>query len=236
MPTVALTGQSAVAYAGSLRIFSSDWYNFFNEQQLVIDAYSNSTNQLLGIELNAYSGIFSIPSPSWYSFYYEHQQLINANATGYCLLDGINASIDYGIIIISGTENCSIIINGIDVVSSYELPLATGESVINAELQISGIELATSISNISASVENPEIWQSSGKIKRYPANAFKNSSIKLPELIANSAQSDIYVSGTVQINATISLYNVVSFTQIADITADGILSISDNELILLMAA
>jgi len=217
MPTVTLTGQSAVAYAGNLRIFSSDWYAFYFENQRIVD--SNAT------------ALQAITGQSSSSAYGE----ITESGNSLFEITGQEANISLGNSVISGTENCSVVIGGIDIVSSYEPPLATGEVPISVEISISGISATADVSPISVQVDNPEVW-SSGKIQRYPANAFKNSSVKLSEIVSYIEQNDVIAFGTVQINATIALDNVVSFTQVANINADGILSISDDELILLMAA
>ena len=193
MPTVTITGQSAVAYAGNLRIFSSDWYNFYYEQ---------------------YQGVESI-------------------GNAYTQTESQEATSSLGISVVTGTENCSVIISGIESQSGFESIIANGE--IYATVNISGLALSATINPVTATEISDEIW-SSGKIQRYPANAFKNSSVKLSGIVAQNSQNDISASGTIQIDATISLNNVVSFSQIANINADGILSISDEEIILLMAA
>lgn len=215
MPTVTITGQSAVASAGNFRILTSDWYAFYFENEKIVNSSATANESLTGIELSAINS----------------EVLTFGNATNQ--LSGIQATSQLGISVISGTENVSVVISGIDIVSSFGD--AVGQTSINAETSISGIEATASVGSVTATQESAENW-SSGQIKRYPANAFKNSNVKLSGIVAQSSQNDISASGTVQIDATISVNNVVSFTQIANINADGVLSISDEELILLMAA
>ena len=149
---------------------------------------------------------------------------INGNELD-ALFDAVSVTAD-SIYIVSGKQ------------SSAEIGEVTASAVvqINATAEFDGIGSNASIGDVLATTENPEVWQSSGQIKRYPANHIVNATAKLSQIVAYTEQSDVFVSSTVQINATIALDNVVSFTQVANINADGILSISDDELILLMAA
>jgi hypothetical protein len=215
MPTVTLIGQSAVASAGNFRVFSSDWYAFYFENQKIVDSSATANKSLSGIE--------SIATNS--------EILFSGGATNE--LTGIEATSQLGTSVISGTENVSVVISGIDIVSS--LGDAIGQVSINVETSVTGIEATASVGSVTATQESAETW-SSGQIKRYPANAFKNSSVKLSGIVAQSSQNDISALGTVKIDATVALNNVVSFSQVANINADGILSISDDEIILLMAA
>ena len=48
MPTVAITGLSAKSNYGSLRIFSSDWYSFYFEQQNILDGYGSANKAVDG--------------------------------------------------------------------------------------------------------------------------------------------------------------------------------------------
>ena len=125
--------------------------------------------------------------------------------------------------------------SGIELFTEYGEVVASANNSQDASVSIIGAQLDAEFSNVYVDVVNPQTW-SSGQIKRYPASAFKNSSIKLSGIVAQSSQNDISASGTVQIDATISVNNVVSFSQVANINANGILSISDDEIILLMAA
>lgn len=148
---------------------------------------------------------------------------------------GIGAIIDYGTVVVTGTENVSVIIGGITLNAEFEAVTATEISVIDAEIAVNGIDLTSFIGVLTANTENPQIY-SSGQIKRYSANDFKNGSVKIAGIALNSDQNTVTATATSQINATIMLDNVVSFTQIANINAEGVLSINEDELILLMAA
>ena len=148
-------------------------------------------------------------------------------------ISGITIQTDFEPIV--ANANSQKLLDGLEIFTDFGVVSADGGNVENATISINGINAIGLIGNVSATSENPQIY-SSGQIKRYPANAFKNSRVKLLGIEANFAQNPVVAVGTSKINATIMVGNVVSFTQIANINADGILSISDDELILLMAA
>ena len=149
------------------------------------------------------------------------------------LINGITIQTDIEPIFATG--NALKNVDGIAAISDFGAVLAEGGGGINADIAINGIALASSLGPVSAQVESPQTFAGGG-VKRYPANAFKNSVVKISGITANSSQNTVIAVGSSQINATIMLDNVVSFTQIANINAEGVLSINDEELILLMAA
>lgn len=217
MPTVALIGQSAVAYAGNLRIFSSDWHSFYFEQHQIVDSSATALQALTGQSSNAAYGE------------------ITESGAGIYGISGIDSISSLGLAVISGTENVSVIVNGVSAESAYGAIVATGEVPLDAQISIVGITASSSLSSVSVNVLNPETW-SSGQINRYPANAFKNSSIQIDGLNTYTSIGDISATGSIHINATAIIDNVVSFAQVESISADGILSISEDELIMLLAA
>lgn len=191
MPTVTLTGQSATASAGNLRISSSDWYSFYFEQELGIDGFGTGLVSISGIESE--------------SAYESADGLGGAQAE----TTGAESVTSFGSVIISGTENVSVLIDGIGI--------------------------SANVGSLEASGESPVVW-SSGKPMRYQANHIKNGKAILSPASAFVSNNTLTASGTTIINATISLNNIVSFTQISNVNATGVLSISDEELIVLLAA
>lgn len=191
MPTVTLTGQSAVAYAGNLRISSSDWHEFFYEQQLIVDTSATALKTIEGQSSTSALGE------------------ITKSGAGFAEITGVEVIASLGTAIFSGTENVSVL--------------------------ISGQEMTIAPASISAGVENPVVW-SSGKLMRYPANAFKYANVTLLPVQSYSSIGDVYASGTtvVSVNATVS--GIELFTDAGQVLADGVLSISDEELIVLLAA
>lgn len=191
MPTVTLIGQSVVASAGNFRISSSDWHEFFYDQQLIVD--SNATaNQVIGGQSAEIS-----------------QSTINESGESNSQIFGIGLIASLGNAVFSGTENVSVLISGVDSISS--------------------------VGNVSASQVSEQVW-SSGKIQRYPANAFKYANIVLPSIQSELTVSDVNASGTKVISVGISISGFQLITNVNNVEADGIISISDEELIVLLAA
>jgi len=149
------------------------------------------------------------------------------------LINGITIQSDIEPIFAAG--NALKNVDGLDANSDFGTVLANGGESLNSDISINGIGLVSSIGSISAKAENPQTF-AGGTVKRYPANAFKNSVVKISGIAANSSQNAVIAVGFSKINATIMLDNVVSFTQIANINAEGVLSINEEEVILLMAA
>lgn len=237
--------KSAVANAGNLIIPESDWYSFYYEQTS-------------GIELESQAGVLGILEPAWYDFYYEQQQVVYATGsslssvegqqltsyigetnqvgTAYNQITGILATSSSGTVVISGTENVSVIVSGVESSATFGEISAQGQSIVNAEILLSGVYAKANISQISATADNPVTWSSSGQIKRYSSNQFVSATAKIGGASSEFAIGEIQTNATTVINATISLNNVVSFVQASDINASGTLEISEEELVLLLAA
>lgn len=237
--------KSAVANAGNLIIPESDWYSFYYEQTS-------------GIELESQAGVLGILEPAWYDFYYEQQQVVYATGsslssvegqqltsyigetnqvgTAYNQITGILATSSSGTVVISGTENVSVIVSGVESSATFGEISAQGQTIINAEILLSNVSAEANISQISATADNPVTWSSSGQIKRYPSNQFFSATAKIGGASSEFAIGEIQTNATTVINATISLNNVVSFVQASDINASGTLEISEEELVLLLAA
>ena len=237
--------KSAIANAGNLIIPDSDWYSFYYEQTS-------------GIELTSQAGVLGILEPNWYDFYYEQQQVVystgsslisvegqeltteisetDQTATAYKELTGISALTTLGTAVISGTENVSVIISGIEASAIFGEASAQGQTIQNTSVELDGIEATASLGNVSVISESPETWSSSGQIRRYHSNQFVSATAKVSSVAAKADIGEIQTNATAVINSTISLNNVVSFTQASDINAIGTLEISDEELILLLAA
>ena len=234
--TVTASAETVSVVADSIKVI--DGINtIINFNNLIVTG--NANYEQTGLSVNASnSEIFVLGDAN----YQESGLLIETSNSGVSVLSdsvitllGIGAIIDYGTVVVTGTENVSVIIGGITLNAEFDPVTAIAISVIDAEIEVNGIDLTSFIGGVTAKSENPATYVG-GQIKRYSANAFKNSEVKISGITANSSQNAVIAVGSSEINATIMLDNVVSFTQIANINADGVLSINDEELILLMAA
>lgn len=239
MSTVVITGLSAKSNFGSLRIFTSDWYAFYFEQQNILDSFGDANELIDGVTVTVTLDSLAASGDAAYQ-----QSGISVTTSisdvevltdSLIELTGLGSVIDYGTVIVTGTTDVSAIIGGISLVSELENVTAFAINPVDAEIAVDGISATSSIGSVTAKIENPQTF-AGGAVKRYPANAFKNSVVKISGIAANSSQNEAIATGTTEINATIMLDNVVSFTQIANINAEGVLSINEEELILLMAA
>ena len=116
-----------------------------------------------------------------------------------------------------------------------EISVATQDAV-NASVQINGIELLSATSNISVKVLNDDILQLSGNPRRYSAAQFKNNVVKIAGINAKITTGRVSALGVISISGTAVLQNVGLYSEVQTVSAEGILSISEDELILLLAA
>lgn len=159
---------------------------------------------------------------------------VNASAEANLSINGISLFASTGETAQSGDSEQAI--NGVDSQSINGSVSASASQSIDATASVSGYYATSEFGSVNGSSENPEVWASSGQVKRYPANHIVNSVAKPVPVTAKVLISSIYASGSVEINAIASASNVVSFAQVESISADGILSISEDELIMLLAA
>ena len=179
-----------------------------------------------------------------------------ATADAYFEQSGLYSETDISSISFIADANYNI--NGNQLISSIDTVSVTGDSVfgisgneansengevtasnvviVNASVELDGIQTLATLGNVSGISESPETWSSSGQVKRYPANQFVSATAKPVSVTAKADIGEVQTITTTVINSTISLNNVVSFTQASDINASGTLEISDEELILLLAA
>ena len=225
--------------------------------ELLFQASSNLTFD--GIEISTTAGVVAIKiSDSEIVNGIEAVALYGqttASADSYFEQSGLSSQTD--IEEISALADANIAINGNELDALFDAVSVTADSVsfvsgnqataesgevtastiirINATAGTTGISANASFGNVSAISESPETW-SSGQVMRYPANQFVSATAKTGFVTAKSEIGEVQTDATTIINTTISLNNVVSFTQASDINASGTLEISDEELILLLAA
>ena len=213
----------------------------------------NATVTLSGIQLSA----SNLPLPdvsTWFDWFYERNLDYSADGNIVCSHIVATSSIES----ISGTGDAFLglvgnelnsVIAEIDALADsnqsivgQDLTTELGEIVIsvtsqiNASVQITGIELVSSVGNVSASVANDEILQLSGNPRRYSAAQFKNNVVKIQGIDAKITTGRVSALGVISISGTAVLQNVGLYSEVQTVSAEGILSISEDELILLLAA
>lgn len=168
--------------------------------------------------------------------------------------DSIDSSFEFGGLNV--TANCDSSIEGFESVCSHNGLTAYGDSshelsgiesqfglgelsVIasqsqNADVQLDGISIQSYVGNVNATSESPESMRSGGQIKRYSVDIAIDATIKIGSVVSTSKTGNVFAVGTISTSTSISGVQLES--HIDSVNATGILSISDEELIVLLAA
>lgn len=213
----------------------------------------NATITLSGIQLTATN--LGLPESSdWYAWYTERD--LQATGGAVSALSGEQITSETSQILVIGTANASLIsqfaqseVQEIDAtgganqqLSGISEQFAVGEvsattvTPVSVTTVLRGITATSSVFSLKANAENDEILRLSGNPRRYSVQ-IENANLNLQGIAAKMSASAINASGTTVISNVIRL-NVISAPMVAEnVTADGILDISDEELtIFLMAA
>jgi hypothetical protein len=113
---------------------------------------------------------------------------------------------------------------------------ATTVIPVSVTVNLSGITATSSVFSLKANAVNDEVLRLSGNPRRYSMQ-IQNANLNLQGIAAKMSTSGMSASGTTVISNVVRL-NVISAPMVAEnLTADGILDISEEELtIFLMAA
>jgi hypothetical protein len=213
----------------------------------------NATITLTGIQVTA----SNLPLPdasTWFDWYYERNLDFAASAQTQtqglqsdALIETIEAAGD-GLSELVGNElNSAIaeiaaIADGNQSLVGQDLTVVLGEVVatavtpVDASVEITGVALVSAAGNVLANAISSEILQLSGNPRRYSAAQFKNNVVKIAGIDAKITTGRVSALGVVSVSSSVVLQNVGLYSQVQTISAEGILSISEDELILLLAA
>ena len=154
---------------------------------------------------------------------------ITAESSSIKTIEGSEATSEIGIIEEIGQAN--LLLNG------QELSSATGTITANADgsvsVLITGISLTSQTGNVSASGTG-EMQMVPGRVSYQLPKL--NAQTRINGLILQTEVADLLASGTIIINNTAKIMSIEAHLQARMIQADGILDISDDELLLLIAA
>lgn len=132
-----------------------------------------------------------------------------------------------------GAENQ---INGLDLSSSLGEIFAIVETETSVEILINGIESEISVGNVTASSVSEEPIQLSGNPRRYSVDQFKSATVKIAGIETKISINPVKAFGVVSIGAIATIQNVGAYLEVPTLVASGTQWISDEELILMMAA
>jgi hypothetical protein len=213
----------------------------------------NATITLTGIQVTA----SNLPLPdasTWFDWYYERNLDFAASAntecsaivttseaesisgTGDAFLDLIGNELNSAIAEIDALGDSNQALSGQELALELGEVSATAVTPVDASVQITGVALVSAVGNVSASAISAEILQLSGNPRRYSAAQFKNNVVKIQGIDAKITTGRVSALGVISISGTAVLQNVGLYSEVQTVSAEGILSISEDELILLLAA
>lgn len=137
---------------------------------------------------------------------------------------------------ISANGDAEIDITGIQLVSTAGTVTAFASGAGDAIASVEGVSAQTSLANISATAVSAEIIQLSGNPRRYAPNQFKYATVKLKGISTKIVAGRLKASGVSSIFAVANVQSVGMISEAPTISAEGIFSITEEELIMLLAA
>jgi hypothetical protein len=161
-------------------------------------------------------------------------QQISAIGDSYKSVEKITTNTEFAQIYANAEANVQI--SGIYTQSTYGDVSASATEVDDGYVSINGIQTTITLGTITAFVENDEVFQLSGTPRRYSADQFKSASVKISGIGSKIQAESLIAFGVISISAFANVQSVGIYAEVPTIYAEGILSISEDELILLMAA
>lgn len=218
-----------------------------------IDATADANAVCSNVSTTA-SNLLLPDNSAWFDFYYERNLDFSASALtqpeglqSEAVIETIEAVGDSLLELVGNELNSSIaeidaVADGNQLLVGQDLTAELGEIVVsvtdqvNASVEITGVALVSFVGNVSTNVLDDEIIRLSGNPKRYSANQFKSGNVKLTGIQTKISTGNVKAIGVMSLSVRVALQNVELSAQIPTILANGVLSISDEEFLLLMAA
>jgi len=211
----------------------------------------NATVSLTGIQLSA----SNLPLPdvsSWFAWYYERYldfaagasvesgdivattdtQEISATGEAQSLITGV--SVDSEASEVNGLGSAETLVDGVQIES--EAAEVTASESLNASVTLIGLELLASAASVTVSVLSPEIIKVSGGGGQYIKPQYTDAIAKITGISTKIVSGNVKAFGVVSISASANASGIGINSSVPAISAEGILSISDEELMLLLAA
>ena len=202
----------------------------------------NATITLTGIQVTA-SNVPLPDSSTWFDWYYERNLDFSALGNTECSAVVSTSEVET----ISGTGDANAVCSNVSTTASnlllpdnsawfdfyYERNL---DFSATAQVEITGVALVSAVGIVSTNAISAEILHLSGNPRRYSATQFKNNVVKIEGIDAKITTGRMSALGVISISGTAVLQNVGLYSEVQTVSAEGILSISEDELILLLAA
>lgn len=212
----------------------------------------NATVTLTGIQITTTN--LGLPeSPDWYAWYNERDLQASGNASSLLEIDTID--LYFGTLSQSGEANYTLAGTSNEIITADILALASANKsidgieseIIAGEVSASaitpvsqtfvldGISVNTALGNVKATEQSAEILRLSGNPRRYSVQ-IKNANLNLRSIQAKIEASTLNAFGTTVISANIGLMPIDMSVNEGQLTADGVLDISEEELVLFLMA
>lgn len=212
----------------------------------------NATVTLIGIQITATN--LGLPeSPDWYAWYNERDTQSTGSAL--TIAESLENQSEFGTILQLGTANYALFgVNGEIIPANLasfgsantqfeglESEISAGEVTTNVVTPVSvtteltGITLNSAFGTVRATEQSAEIMRLSGNPRRYSVQ-IENANLNLRGIQAKIEPSGLKAFGTTVISAAVRLTAQNMSVNDGAVTADGVLDISEEELVLFLMA
>jgi hypothetical protein len=178
---------------------------------------------------NGLAGLFIQESNDWYAWYFERQTILYAAGTANQSQSGTEATTSVGTIAVEAQDNIVIALLGIESASATEsVSVSTSSSA-----SITPVQSTSSVATIAFPKPAPK--NVGGQTILRPKQD-RNAVAKIKPVLAVGLPSKISAAGTKVENASAQIVALRAIANTSEVTADGVLDISDDEVLLLLAA
>jgi hypothetical protein len=182
----------------------------------LIAVSGDAFNQLLSIDASLYAGD------------------INTFGDSNLELTGFDLSSNNGLIEFSASSNATI--DSQELISYVAPVTASTDQQENATIAINGVQAGSNFGFVSAYAENEPVIRPSGRPRRYSVDQVESTSVKISGIQSKIQLGSVKPFGVISISAATMLNSVTVNIEVDSVSADGVLFITEEELMLMMAA
>lgn len=213
---------------------------------------ANATIAVEGLEARAFL-LLPPPESAWFSWFFDDRVAI-AGGGGTSALSSVDLLADLGVLSATGVALVSLtgqqsagslnepVANGtaLLVVSGLEAHTELGEVQaaigVNAQVSIAGLSLGSQLGQVTAQTVSPETIVGGSWHKRYPTSIEKSAVATIGGLASIIEAGSIRALGAIQVSGVANLQALRVVTELHSTQATGVLGLSDEEILLLLAA
>ena len=213
---------------------------------------ANATIAVEGLEAKAF--VLLPPQDSaWYSWFFE-ERYAQASGGATSAASSVDILAAQGVLIATGAA--LIALDGQQSTGSLGEPSASGQGVagidglesqtefgevtasesVDSTATVTGLTLNATAGTVKAETVSPETIVGGSWHKRYPASIQKSAVAKIAGLGSIIEAGSVRAMGVVQISVVANLQPLQAVTELTPTQANGVLDLSDDEILLLLAA